>query len=145
MKIKMENLNEFYIKKLEQQVEQLQAENARLREVLVAISDPDSNHPAFIARHAEGKRLDEVYEDMAGEAIDTDSANWLAEHDAKVRREVLEERKINVDALMEQAQVFASAWSILGSGSAFEPENALEIAEEEKAELRRMAEQPESK
>jgi len=74
---------------LQSQVEQLQAENARFRSVLVAISDTDSNHPAFIARHAEGKRLDEVYEDMAGEAIDTDSSNWLAEQKAQWRREEL--------------------------------------------------------
>jgi len=79
------------IAELQATIEQLQAENARLREVLVAISDPDSNHPAFIARHAEGKRLDEVYEDMAGEAIDTDSSNWLQEQKAQWRREVLEE------------------------------------------------------
>ena len=80
------------IHRLQSQVEQLQAENARLLEALVAISGPDSNHPAFIARPSEGKRLDEVYEDIAGEALAfTDSSNWLAEQKAQWRREVLVE------------------------------------------------------
>ncbi len=45
---------------------------------------------------------------------------------------------ISVDAIMEQAQVFASAWSLVGGP--FDQGNALENAEEAKAELREMLE-----
>lgn len=41
-----------------------------------------------------------------------------------------------IDSVMEQAQVFASAWSLIGSR--FAGENALEHAEQMKAELRSM-------
>ncbi|MDF3932971.1 host nuclease inhibitor protein [Pseudomonas citronellolis] len=45
---------------------------------------------------------------------------------------------ISVDAIMEQAQVFASAWSLVGGP--FDQGNALESAEEAKAELYEMLE-----
>lgn len=51
-------------------------------------------------------------------------------------RKVPEDGQLDVSAIMEQAQVFASAWAIFGSGSAFEPDNAQEIAEEERAKLK---------
>lgn len=44
----------------------------------------------------------------------------------------------NVEKLMEQAQVFASAWSLVGSG--LDSGDQLEQAEEEKDALRKMAE-----
>ena len=49
-----------------------------------------------------------------------------------------EETTISVDAVMEQAQVFASAWALVDGP--FDSGNALENAEEAKAELREMLE-----
>jgi len=40
------------------------------------------------------------------------------------------------ESVMDQAQVFASAWSLYGSGSILEPEDSLEVAQEAKDELR---------
>lgn len=45
---------------------------------------------------------------------------------------------MNTERIMEQAQVFASAWSI--SGGPFDDGDAMETANEEKAELQRMVE-----
>jgi len=59
------------------QVEQLQAENARLREALQQM--------VKYAR-AEGKGLR-----IADEALASTNSTWLAEHDDEVRRKVLEE------------------------------------------------------
>lgn len=42
------------------------------------------------------------------------------------------------EAVMAQAQVFASAWSLFGSGSILEPENSEEVAAEAKAQLAEM-------
>lgn len=39
------------------------------------------------------------------------------------------------EAVMEQAQVFASAWALYGSGSILEPEDSAELAVEEKEKL----------
>lgn len=49
-----------------------------------------------------------------------------------------EENTISVDAIMSQAQVFASAWSLVGGP--FDQGDALAYAEEEKDELREMLE-----
>lgn len=49
-----------------------------------------------------------------------------------------EETTISIDAVMEQAQVFASAWALVDGP--FDNGNALENAEEAKAELREMLE-----
>ncbi|CAD6536089.1 hypothetical protein LMG27952_03105 [Paraburkholderia hiiakae] len=57
-----------------------------------------------------------------------DKADWIE------RRERDTEKTI--DAIMEQAQVFASAWSLVGG--VFDSGNALETAEQEKAALREM-------
>ena len=65
------------IKDLQKQVEQLQAENARLREALQQM--------VKYAR-AEGKGLR-----IADEALASTNSTWLAEHDDEVRRKVLEE------------------------------------------------------
>ncbi|EPJ3069072.1 TPA: host nuclease inhibitor protein [Pseudomonas aeruginosa] len=46
--------------------------------------------------------------------------------------------EINIDTIMSQAQVFASAWSLIGG--AFDGGQAIENAEEAKAELRAMLE-----
>ena len=46
---------------------------------------------------------------------------------------------MNIEKLMEQAQVFASAWSLVGG--MFDKGDQLKQAEEEKAELRRMMEE----
>ncbi|WP_210249301.1 hypothetical protein, partial [Neorhizobium alkalisoli] len=43
-----------------------------------------------------------------------------------------------IDAIMEQAQVFASTYSLVGGG--FDDGTKMEQSEEEKAELRRMVE-----
>lgn len=40
------------------------------------------------------------------------------------------------ESVMDQAQVFANAWSLYGSGSILEPEDSLEVAQEAKDELR---------
>lgn len=45
-----------------------------------------------------------------------------------------------IDAIMEQAQVFASAWSLVGG--IFDSGNALETAEQEKANLRALLATP---
>ena len=80
MKIKMENLNEFYIKKLEQQVEQLQADKAQLREALLeAESDLLFGKKISIPNY------------ITKALASTDSSNWLQEQKAQWRREVLEE------------------------------------------------------
>lgn len=47
--------------------------------------------------------------------------------------------EISIETLMEQAQVFASAWSLVGGP--FDSGNALENAEDAKEELREMLEQ----
>ena len=114
MKIKMENLNEFYIKKLEQQVEQLQAENARLREwanksacvmasFISASALPDSTAWDEIA--VEAARL------LNTSIASTDSSNWLAEHDAE-----MEKRKD--DAYLERNRVVAALAKLFPSGIA---------------------------
>ncbi|MEH6368519.1 MAG: host nuclease inhibitor protein [Pseudomonas marincola] len=46
------------------------------------------------------------------------------------------ENTIDIDSVMSQAQVFASAWSLVGG--TFDSGNAMEQAEEAKAELREM-------
>ncbi|MGG2810172.1 host nuclease inhibitor protein [Pseudomonas aeruginosa] len=46
--------------------------------------------------------------------------------------------EINIDTIMSQAQVFASAWSLVGG--TFDNGHAIENAEEAKAELREMLE-----
>lgn len=45
---------------------------------------------------------------------------------------------MTIDSLMEQAQVFASAWSLVGG--VFDQGNQLQVAEEEKARLEEMLE-----
>lgn len=50
----------------------------------------------------------------------------------------MSESTISIDAVMEQAQVFASAWALVDGP--FDSGNALENAEEAKAELRDMLE-----
>lgn len=50
-----------------------------------------------------------------------------------------EQNTINIDSIMEQAQVFASAWSLIDGP--FDQGNALENAEEAKTELREMLEE----
>lgn len=39
------------------------------------------------------------------------------------------------ESVMDQAQVFASAWALYGSGSILEPEDSAELAAEEKEKL----------
>ncbi|MFP6384640.1 host nuclease inhibitor protein, partial [Pseudomonas aeruginosa] len=46
--------------------------------------------------------------------------------------------EINIDTIMSQAQVFASAWSLVGG--TFDDGHAIENTEEAKAELREMLE-----
>jgi len=99
-----------YAIQLEETVEQLQADNARLCYALEGY-------------YYSGKEYASVVEDILAS---TDSSNWLAEHDAKVRREVLEE----IDSRYYAAEGKLSLAIII---------TAMQD------ELRRMAEQPESK
>lgn len=46
---------------------------------------------------------------------------------------------MNIEKIMEQAQVFASAWSVVGGP--FDGGDAMEVATQEKDELRRMVEE----
>ena len=79
---KSDNMNETdkqSYSELQSKVEQLQADNARLREALGLI--------ASCEKRANGDVIDIAQKAIAS----TDSSNWLAEQKAQWRREVLEE------------------------------------------------------
>jgi len=91
------------VEQLQSQVEQLQADNARLQEEFDELTNlpikwyVSEREARFVFATTDDR--DEFVKYIIGVKAfaSTDSSNWLAEHDAKVRREVLEEVYKEVD------------------------------------------------
>ena len=116
-------------------IEQLQADNAQLREALEKISN--TKHVAKSLTNPEPPTIEMLLAGLSGairmakEALaSTDSSNWLAEQKAQWRREVLEEAAARIDRMVADENFYSNANPDCGYAT---------------KELRRMAEQPESK
>lgn len=73
----------------QQTIAGLQALLKEKDEALQAISDPDSNHPYFMKAAYNKKRLDEVYEDIAEEALShTSPTDALERYDAELQSQL---------------------------------------------------------
>jgi len=110
----------------EDTIEQLQAENARLREVLLE-SDGwlEYLNPEELPDAQHHKAFDDFAWKLESILASTDKSNWLAEHDAEVQLRILD-----------------ACWNTVSANQCWEIAAKLGIDIDK---LRRMAEQPESK